>query len=273
MAMLKHWIRHRKASLLIHGIYAAGWLIAGAISAGLFWHELFQSILIAVGLVASVELLALVGLGCKLASIPSPFQPLRHVLPYISVLPLGYELHKILTAVGNPLWVSLLTVVVVASIAIFIAWRCWGTIEMLFNDPVKAAQEQAKEQVGVFKIELAALTAKEQIVDEYVFDRVRSLLQNALPGDIIALTNARTSLDQRSSAAHPALIDGAPTLKAEQVSVPEHTCPLCGRAIKSARARGAIITNGGCCAECRAEQAAVKVLEHKEETHERTATS
>lgn len=264
--MLKHWTTRRKASLIIHGVYALGWLVAGAVAAWSLWYELFQDGSIATLLVATVEVLALVGLGCALASIPSPFQRIRLVLPYISVLPLSYEAYKALA--WNGPYIAGAVVVIVGSLMIYVSNACWTTIEALFISPVEAAKERAREQVTALKVTIAQLNEIKSAAETFAHS---VLDQKAHPSDNNALPDALP----RNTSAQAALTAEAPTLRLISASAPVDAisaqCPHCGRALRSARARGAAMTNGGCCAECRAEQAEVKAIEaHQEVRNERT---
>lgn len=171
--MLDHWTNRRKASLAIHSVVVLIPLIFGTISALLFWQVLFQSWLIAVPMVAVIDILALLGLVLFIWRIPSPFAVLRHALPFVSIVPLGIELWRLLSP-HNAVWVAAAVTVLSTAILVAVAWRCYVTIERLFIDPVTAAAEQMQEQaaqaqqrmsqqVQAMTTTLAALTEMQQM--------------------------------------------------------------------------------------------------------------
>jgi hypothetical protein len=111
------------------------------------------------------------GLVLFLTKIESPFVALRHLLPFISIVPLGRELYLQLQQNG-PLMAWGLTCVSTL-ILVAIAWQCFRTIERLFISPVEAAKEKAREQIGALSITLAQLDEMNGIVDGFVVDRMR----------------------------------------------------------------------------------------------------
>lgn len=145
--MLKHWTTRRKASLLIHSIVVLIPFSFATVSAALFWNGLFHSWWIAVPMVAVIDVLSLLGLALFIWRVPSPFQRLRHVLPFVSIVPLGYELWRIL-APHNDALVAIGVSLLVTAILVGVAQRCYVTIEQLFVDPLQAAQELAEEQAA-----------------------------------------------------------------------------------------------------------------------------
>lgn len=146
--MFQHWTLRRRWSLAIHiGIVLIPFVFATA-SAVAFWFSLFQDWWIAAAIVAAFDLSALIGLVLYIARIASPFQALRHLLPFVSVAPLGLELYRLLTA-HNDMWLSVLVAVVVTTAMTLIAWRCWVTIEGLFVSSAVAARELVEERLSV----------------------------------------------------------------------------------------------------------------------------
>ena len=92
--MTHYWTRRRWASLAIHVAFVSVPFTLSTVSALLFWHEMFGGKWeLAVPMVAVIEVLALVGLVLFLTRIESPFVHLRHLLPFISIVPLGRELY------------------------------------------------------------------------------------------------------------------------------------------------------------------------------------
>lgn len=153
---MQHWTRRRWASFIIHAVVVSIPLTFATISALFFWQSLFQSWLIASAMVACVDALAVLGLVLCIARIASPFQALRHFLPFVSVVPLGLELYTLLAA--HNVWylaaaVSVLTTVIMT----LIAWRCYVTIERLFIDPVTAAREKMAANVQQLTETLASI--------------------------------------------------------------------------------------------------------------------
>lgn len=165
---MKHWTRKRWASLGIHtGIVLVPFSFSAA-SALLFWHGLFQSWLIAVPLVAVIDVLALLGLVLFIVRIDSPFQALRHLLPFVSIVPLGVELYAALE--HNGVWVAAGVAGIVTVILVLIAWQCFRTIEALFIDPVTAAREQARAQLQALAISQAQLMEVRAISEAFVVE-------------------------------------------------------------------------------------------------------
>lgn len=146
--MFQHWTNRRKASLIIHSAVVLIPLIFGTLSALLFWESLFKSWWIAVPMVAVIDVLALLGLVLFICRIESPFVHLRHALPFVSIVPLGIELWRLLTP-HNDIWVTGVVTVLATAIMVGVAWRCYVTIERLFVDPLTAAAEQMQEQADI----------------------------------------------------------------------------------------------------------------------------
>ena len=139
---MKHWTRRRWASLGIHVAFVSVPFSLSTASALLFWRDMFQSWALAIPMVAVIEVLSLVGLILFLTRIESPFVAIRHLLPFISIVPLGREMYLLLA--HNPPAVAWGLTALATGILVVIAWQCFGTIERLFmNDPEIVAQEQA----------------------------------------------------------------------------------------------------------------------------------
>lgn len=90
---MKNWSNRRKASLAIHGVIAAVLLVWSIDASITFWKAVYKDDLFSYGTVFIVDLMALVGMGLRISKIESPFQWLRHLLPFVSVLPLSNELY------------------------------------------------------------------------------------------------------------------------------------------------------------------------------------
>lgn len=168
---MHHWTNRRKASLIIHTIVVLIPLTFSTAAALFFWKGLFQSWLIAIPLVLAIDILSLLGLALFIGRVASPFQALRHVLPFVSVVPLGYEMWLAL-APHNDMWIAASVAVVVTAILVAIAQRCYVTIERLFVDPVVAAREYAQDRMQHIATELAQVQELNSIVDQFVSDRL-----------------------------------------------------------------------------------------------------
>jgi hypothetical protein len=167
---MNQWTRARWWSFGIHVAFVSIPFVASSASALLFWHTLFGSWWLAVPMVAIIDILALTGLVLYIAGIPSPFVPLRHVLPFVSVVPLGVELYGALA--HNGMATATLVTLLVTAIIVTIARQCFRTIELLFVSPVEAAREKAREQTEQLRIELAKLHEANTVIDRFALDRI-----------------------------------------------------------------------------------------------------
>lgn len=191
---MKHWTNRRKASLVIHAIVVLIPLVFGTVSALLFWQRLFDSWLVAVPMVAVIDVLALLGLVLFICRIESPFVWLRHALPFVSIVPLGAELWQLLTP-HNDIWVTGIVTVLATAVMVGVAWRCYVTIERLFVDPVTAAtellheqaafaQQQMTLQVRGFATALTSMIEQQQIAVSAIEEwsqRPQMILQSTVP--------------------------------------------------------------------------------------------
>jgi hypothetical protein len=163
---MNQWTRARWWSFGIHVAFVSIPFVASSASALLFWHTLFGSWWLAVPMVAIIDVLALTGLVLYIAGIPSPFVPLRHVLPFVSVVPLGVELYGALS--HNDGVTAVIVTVIVVAIMVTVAWQCFRTIERLFVSPVTAAREKAREQLTALTVGMAQLMEQNSVVAEFV---------------------------------------------------------------------------------------------------------
>lgn len=169
--MTHYWTRRRWASLIVHVLFVSVPFTLSTVSALLFWAAMFNdNWLLAVPMVAVIEVLSLIGLVLFLTRIESPFVYLRHLLPFISIVPLGRELYLQLRS-NEPLVAWSLTITA-TTILVIISWQCFRTIEHLFISPVQAAKEKAREQIGALTVTLAQLDEMNGIVDGFVVDRM-----------------------------------------------------------------------------------------------------
>lgn len=163
---MNNWTRARWTSFIVHVAFVSVPFVASSVSALLLWEALFNSWWLAVPAVLVVDVLALTGLVLYIARVPSPFVPLRHALPFVSIVPLGRELYLLLAHNGI---VTAVTVTLIAvGVLTTIAWKCFDTIERLFIPPVEAAREKAREQLSHLTVELAQLSEKNAVVEEFV---------------------------------------------------------------------------------------------------------
>lgn len=169
--MFNQWSVRRRISLGIHAGVVAIPFGFSTVSALLFWQNLFNSWWLAAPMVAVVDVLALLGLVLYVARIASPFVWLRHLLPFISIVPLCLELYALLE--HNGLAIASAATAVVSLVLVLIAWQCFGTIERLFIDPIEAAREKAHEQVHALTVSLSQLREMEEAADSFVLERLR----------------------------------------------------------------------------------------------------
>lgn len=163
---MQHWTPKRKASFIIHALIVSVPFTFSTASAVLFWHNLFQSWLVAVPMVAVLDVLALIGLVLYIVQIESPFVHLRHTLPIISIVPLGLELYTLLE--HNGVYTAVLVASIATAVLVAIAWQCFRTIERLFIDPVVAAREKAQAQLKTLAIAQAQLLETRAITEQFV---------------------------------------------------------------------------------------------------------
>lgn len=160
------WTKTRKTSFIVHVLFVAVPFLASSASALLFWRSLFDSWWLALPAVLVVDVLALMGLVLTIARVPSPFQPLRHALPFVSIVPLGRELYLLLA--HNGLAIAVTVTALAVTVLTVIAWKCFDTIERLFISPVDAVRELAREQLENVTVQLASLTEANAVVEEFV---------------------------------------------------------------------------------------------------------
>lgn len=144
------WSRKRKISLVVHVLYLAITFISGLVAALILWHWWFSRVegsWVAAGvIVGTIEILSLLGLVLYIARVEWPLISLRHALPFLSIGPLGYELYTLLAANG-PL-IAYPVSLALTSWFVFLSFKLLHSLEGLFIDPVEAAREHAKEEMG-----------------------------------------------------------------------------------------------------------------------------
>lgn len=162
---MTHWTFKRKASFWTHtGIVIVPFSFS-AVSAWLFWYGLFQDGVIATSMIVVVDALALTGLILYIARISSPFQILRHALPFVSIVPLGIELYGVLEPNGWGL--AALIAILATVIMVTVAALCFRTIEQLFIPPLDAAREKAVHDVQALVLTMEQLKVVSDAVDVF----------------------------------------------------------------------------------------------------------
>lgn len=221
---MKHWTRKRKLSLIIHGFFVSVPFVLSTLSAMLFWQTMFSNWALAAAMVAMLDILALTGLVLYIARIPSPFVTMRHLLPFISIIPLGRELYMLLA--HNDPWLAWTLTALTTAVFVVVAWQCFRTIEALWIDPVSAAREQAREQVSVLETKLAQLTVLSDAADSFAWRRLSAVAQ-ALPVDDSELISIVSADDTGAVAAvstdRPTLTRQQARLIASKLGVSERT--------------------------------------------------
>ena len=159
---MKHWTRKRLASFWVHAIIVIVPFLFSTVSAWLFWFSLFQDGVIASAMIVVIDALALIGLIMYIARIASPFQVLRHALPFVSIVPLGIELYNVLAPNGMALAVtiSLLSTAIMVTVAAL----CFRTIEQLFIPPLDAAREKAIADVQALTLTMEQMRVVSEAV-------------------------------------------------------------------------------------------------------------
>jgi hypothetical protein len=228
---MNYWTRRRWISLIVHVAFVLIPFTLSTVSALFFWHAMFQDWALAIPMVLVVEVLALAGLILYLTGIESPFVWLRHLLPFISIIPLGREFY--LQLQHNDPWVAWSLTVVTTGILVIIAWQCFRTIERLFIPPIEAAREKARAQIGALSVTLAQLNEMNNIVDGFVVERMHYHAPS--------LTAARIASTEGAFPA-PLQVNLKTT---EATPARAYECPKCGSEL-SLGAYGAAVRHGSC---------------------------
>lgn len=152
---MKNWTGKRLASFWIHTVIVIVPFLFSTISAWLFWYGLFHDGVIASAMIVVIDALALIGLVLYITRIVSPFQVLRHALPFVSIVPLGIELYGVLLPNGQALAVTVS--LLATGIMVTVAALCFRTIEQLFIPPIDAAREKAEHDVQALTLTLEQL--------------------------------------------------------------------------------------------------------------------
>lgn len=162
---MNNWTRKRKASFWIHTAIVIVPFLFSTISAWLFWNSLFQNGVIASAMIVVADVLALTGLVLYITRIASPFQVLRHALPFVSIVPLGVELYGVLKPNGQLLAVTV--ALLATAIMVTVAALCFRTIEQLFIPPLDAAREKAEHDVQALTLTMEQLRVVSEAVSVF----------------------------------------------------------------------------------------------------------
>lgn len=167
---MKYWSTKRKSSLVIHS-FIASIILAWSLDASVtFWQSLYKDDIFAYGTVAVVDCMTLLGMILFILKINSPIQWLRHLLPFVSVLPLWSELQTQFAQLDS--FYQFTLTAIVTTILVGLAWLIWHTIENLFIDPIEAAGEAFQSQLDVVGRTLLQMkTANDKLkgfADEYI---------------------------------------------------------------------------------------------------------
>ena len=159
---MKNWTLKRRLSFWIHSTIVIVPFLFSTVSAWLFWYGLFGDGVIASAMIVVIDALALIGLIMYITRIESPFQVLRHALPFVSIVPLGVELYRVLEPNGQTLAVTV--AIVSTAIMVTVAALCFRTIERLFIPPLDAAREKAEQDVAALTLTMEQLSVVSKAV-------------------------------------------------------------------------------------------------------------
>ena len=172
------WQRPQWASFYFHILVVAVPLLGGTVAAWLLWSVVFGPWLAAL-IVASVDLLCLAGLVLHLYRVPSPFQALRHALPFVSFVPLGWELfHLALPNVGP--WAAVVAAVGLTGWAVWLDFASLQTLTGLF-DPASVASQQTTDAAQLLTSLGNAAKEANTRIDAFAFGWVEQRQPTMLP--------------------------------------------------------------------------------------------
>lgn len=184
---MRNWTRNDTISLGVHSLFVSIPFIAGTVSSFLLWVHLFgwQQWPIAIAIIATMEVLALTGFVLALLRISSPLIHLRHILPFISVVPLGRELYVLLQLGGNDTWVSVVVSVFLTAILTILDFYCFRAIENLFVSPQDRAQRKMREMVDTLNERLTeariTVTTLDTLVSSWQATRTPEATPTTMP--------------------------------------------------------------------------------------------
>lgn len=164
---MQYWTRRRQLSFAAHITFVAVPFVCSTVSALLFWHQWFASWVAAGVLVGVIEIMALSSFVLYVARVEWPLTWLRHMLPFLSVVPLGWELYHVLLP-NSGSWVAFVLSAVISAWFVFVAFVLFRSLERLFVDPVEAAGELMHERLDVVRTVVGQLMTANQEVSVFV---------------------------------------------------------------------------------------------------------
>lgn len=164
---MKNWTAKRKAAFWVHTGFVAIPFTASTVASYLFWEQYLGSGVLAVAMILLVEVVALTGLVLYILRVPSPFQGFRHLLPFISIGPLLFELYKLISANTTSIGLTVTLMLVVAAVGVTITLLCFRTIEAQFVDPVQLAQEKQEEALAPLRYALEAYDKQRALMNAF----------------------------------------------------------------------------------------------------------
>lgn len=191
MASARHWTWEQWVSLVFHVALVGIPFGIATYSTLYFWHELFGNWAMPPLLVAVVEIPALAMFVFHIAGIESRFLFLRHLLPVVSAVPLGWSLHLALLTNGNSTFVAWLATVVVAVVLMAVSALALLSVEDLFVTPVEAATRRARKQVSQLANTFAMLDEMNGVTATFVSDYKQSALRVAERAGLLTTTTAQ----------------------------------------------------------------------------------
>lgn len=157
------WVRARKISLAVHVLVLSLPFGTATLSSFFFWQSLFHDSGLALLIVFIAEALALSSLVLYIARISWPLAWLRHALPFISIVPLGWEMYLLLR--GNSPGIAIATSGIVTIWFVFLSFRLFRSLEDLFIDPILAAAEVEIERNEQSRIALTSALERLRLLE------------------------------------------------------------------------------------------------------------
>lgn len=162
------WTPQRKIAGIMHLIFIVGPLSVSTVAAWVWWSRILDSGWFAAGLILTLEILGIVSLTLHILRIQWPLAWIRHIIPFFSVGPLGYEVLQRVLATDRSLGLgaSILTVAIVSWL-VFLEFQLLRSFERLFIDPVTAAEEAARQNVSQLQTLLASYRVRTEAFQEF----------------------------------------------------------------------------------------------------------
>lgn len=163
---MTYWTKKRLTALLVHAALAALLLVWSLGSSLHFWTYAFTDAVYAYGAVICIDGIALLGFILHVARVQSPLAHARHVLPFASAVPLGYDMHKQFVHLGGvQTWAFTIGITALLVVLAFVVWR---TIERLFISDVEAARAYAEEHMHALQVRSEQMHVMREAADAFV---------------------------------------------------------------------------------------------------------